>query len=347
MGQASLKARVAGGEHPMKVPSFPALLERMKPQLAAALPKHITPDRMIRIALTQFRQVPKLQQCEESTILAAIVVAAQLGLEPGVLGQAYLIPYKRTCTFVPGWQGLVDLVNRTGRASTWTGAVYRDEPFKYSYGTTPFIEHVPSGEDDPRRLTHVYAVGRVRGSEFPNIEVWPIEKVWRHRDRYNRSAEDHYSYQHPEMYARKVPLLQVIKYLPKSPELVAAVGLEHAATIGTQALDLASALDGSWSIPATTEGGEEPQQPTPTAPTARKKSARSEPRQEDLGGNIPMYDVAAAEKALRACKDKSLEELARVQQEVWADFRDTGRAIPNELHAAWNETREALEDAGQ
>ena len=35
-----------------KKPGFFDMLEAMRPQIAMALPRHLTPDRMIRIALT-------------------------------------------------------------------------------------------------------------------------------------------------------------------------------------------------------------------------------------------------------------------------------------------------------
>jgi hypothetical protein len=53
-----------------------------------------------------------------------------------------------------------------------------------------------------------------------------------HRDRYNKQGEQHYSYQHFELYGRKCVLLQVIKYLPKSAELQNVIDLEYAAESG-------------------------------------------------------------------------------------------------------------------
>ena len=38
-------------------------LQKFKPQMEAALPRHMTPDRMARIALTQLRVNPKLFKC--------------------------------------------------------------------------------------------------------------------------------------------------------------------------------------------------------------------------------------------------------------------------------------------
>lgn len=203
-----------------------------KAQLLAALPKHMTPDRMARLAMTAFSQSLELQKCDPKSIFASVIVASQLGLEPGVNGHGYLIPYGKTCTFIPGWRGLVDLVSRSGRATVWTGAVFRGDHFEFQLGTDQFIKHVPCGEDDVNLLTHVYAVGKVNGAELPVIEVWPMSKVIRHRDRHNKVGQKHYSFKYLEMYARKVCLLQVLKYMPMSIELSSAIAVQNNAEDG-------------------------------------------------------------------------------------------------------------------
>jgi recombination protein RecT len=242
-------------QHPAS--TFPVMLNAYKTEIARALPKHLDGDRMARIALTCFRQNPKLGDCDPKSVFAAVVMAAQLGLEPGIGGQAYLIPYGRECNFVPGWQGLVDLVSRAGRASVWTGAVFEGDEFEYALGDSPHVTHRPAGDDDPAKLTHVYAVGRIDGAHWPVIEVWPMAKVLRHRDRYNKVGKRHYSYQNIEMYGRKVALLQVLKYMPKSVELLQAVTLENAE--GRQGLDTQSAIDGTWApVPDAPEAEHEP-----------------------------------------------------------------------------------------
>jgi len=195
------------------------LIQRAIPEMDRALPRHMSGDRLARIALTEFRRNPALAKCDPRSFIGALIKASQLGLEPGVLGQCYLIPYGRECQFVPGWQGLVDLLSRTGRATAWTGAVYVGDTFDYGLGSAPFVSHKPCGEDDPDKITHFYACGKVNGAELPTIEVWTAAKVLKHRDRYNKVGRQHYSFAHPEMYGRKVVLLQVLKYLPKSVEL--------------------------------------------------------------------------------------------------------------------------------
>jgi len=231
--------------------TFPGMLKAYKAEIARALPKHINADRMCRIALTCFRLTPKLAECEPASVFAALIQASQLGLEPGLNGRAYLIPYKRECQFVPGWKGLVELANRTGRASCWTGAVFAGDEFDFALGDDPYCKHRPQGEDDPEKLSHTYAIGRVRGNEYPIIEVWPNAKILKHRNRYNKVGTSHYSFTNWEMYARKVPLLQVLKYLPSSPELEAALALNDAAELGErQGLTIDGALANAFEPPA-------------------------------------------------------------------------------------------------
>lgn len=130
----------------------------------------------------------------------------------------------------------------------WTGAVYEGDDFDYGLGDSPFVKHRPGerGNEDEKDLRYVYAVGRVKGSDWPIVEVWPIAKVWKHRDRFNKVGRGHYSFTHAEMYARKVVLLQVLKYMPKSPELLAAMALDDGAARGQQGLTLKDAIEGTY-----------------------------------------------------------------------------------------------------
>lgn len=229
-----MNAQLQNNRPASPIVSFNAFMQKHKSQLELALPKHLNADRMVRLSLTAFSQNPALQKCDPKTIFASIIVASQLGLEIGVNGQGYLVPYKEKCTFVPGWKGLVDLANRGGRCTVWTGAVYEGDEFDYMLGDSPYCKHKPCGEFDESKLTHVYAIGRVKDSEMPVIEVWPIKKVHAHFKKVVVPAlqPNHYSKKYFEAYAKKVALLQVLKYMPQSIELANAMDVSYAAETG-------------------------------------------------------------------------------------------------------------------
>lgn len=260
MTVANLKAAVTGQVAATPVAKFSNFLDKLKPQMALALPKHMNADRMARLALTAFSTTPALQECTPESIAGCIMTAAQLGLEPGINGQGYLIPYKdrrankTICTFVPGWKGLVDLAARSGRTSVWTGVVFQDDEFEYQLGDAPFCRHKPGDGDHDGLFTHVYAIGRVRDSQMPVIEVWSRKKVDRHLRQYNKVGDRHYataSENNFEMYARKVALLQVLKYMPASIELSNALTVSHAADEGKGVI-----IDGDFVTVADMDTGE-------------------------------------------------------------------------------------------
>jgi len=218
------------------VAEFSTFLDKFKPQLALAMPKHLTADRMSRLALTAFSTSPKLQQCDAKSIAASVMTAGQLGLEIGVNGQGFLVPYKTTCTFVPGWKGLVDLVARSGRGTVYTGVIFKDQRYTFTDGAKrDLVIHNETELDDPADITHAYAIGWVKDAAIPIIELWTVEKIRKHRNKYNKVGDKHYSYRDWEMYARKVPLLQVLKYMPCSIEVSNAITINHASESGRAA----------------------------------------------------------------------------------------------------------------
>lgn len=240
-------AQTTGGQVTTKAASFNQFLQKHKGQLEAALPKHLNADRMIRLALTAFSQNKDLAECSQNSVFASLIVASQLGLEVNVNGQGYLIPYRGTCTFVAGWKGLVDLVSRSGRANVWTGAVFEGDEFDYMLGDDPYCRHKPTGDFDISKLTHVYAIGRIKDSQVPVIEVWTVKKVDAHLKKWNKVGANHYALKEGkknfEMYARKVALLQVLKYMPQSIELAAALDVDSAQEQGRNVT-----VDGSFVV---------------------------------------------------------------------------------------------------
>lgn len=214
-------------------------LEKFKPQLQRALPQHMTIDRFISVVMGAVSKNPDIAECKPHTILQAVGQAARMGLEIDISGHGYLVPYKGTCTFVPGWQGIVDLINRSGRGVVRTGAVYEGDFFEWEMGLEPFLRHKNLGVETADKLIYTYAIGQIRGeggwNPPPIIEVWSNDKIRHHLDTYNKVGDSHYALKSGNnwiMYARKIPLLQVAKYMPKSAEISRAIEASNRSDTG-------------------------------------------------------------------------------------------------------------------
>ena len=125
------------------------------------------------------------------------------------------------------------MVSRSGRGTVFTGVIFKDQEYTFIDGAKrDLIIHNETDLDNPEDITHAYAIGWVKDATMPIIELWRVSKIKKHRDKYNKQGVKHYSFRDWEMYCRKIPLLQVIKYMPCSIEVANAVALSEAADRG-------------------------------------------------------------------------------------------------------------------
>lgn len=198
-------------------PTLAQLIELQKPEIARALPKHLDPDRIARIALTVLRQTPKLAECTPESFLGALMTASQLGLEPGPLGEAYLVPYGRTVTFIPGYRGLIKLAWQSGQLKNIDAhVVHEGDDFDFEYGLTPFLRHKP-GRGKPGKATEVYACASLLNGGSTFI-VMAIEEVDAIRKRSKASGSGPWVTDWEAM-AKKTAIKQLIRFLPLSTEM--------------------------------------------------------------------------------------------------------------------------------
>jgi len=174
-----------------RIQSVGDVMRAMSAQMMAALPKHLTPDRMIRVALNALRKNPKLLDCTAASLFGAITEAATYGWEiGGYYGHAYLVPYGNEVVLVPGYKGLIDLCRRSGQISTITmEVVHKCDAFSYSLGDSPKILHTPA-DDNPGRdkepITYVYAVVRLRDGGIQR-SVWSQQRIDAHKEQYSKA----------------------------------------------------------------------------------------------------------------------------------------------------------------
>jgi len=207
-------------------------LEKMKPQFAAALPQHITPDRLLRVAMTAIQTTPKLLDCDRQSLYAAIMKAAQLGLEPdGILGQAYLIPYGKTVQFIPGYKGLIDLARRSGEVSNIIAKeVCKNDKFDVQYHLEMPFSHTPKLDGDRGEVTHFWALARFKDGGFhwdymTRAEVEAIRDQssgWQSAKKWNKTAESPWEKHFIEM-GKKTVIRRIAKFLPMSVQRAATM----------------------------------------------------------------------------------------------------------------------------
>lgn len=214
---------------------IPALLEQMKPQLKLALPKHLSPDRMIRVALTEWRKTPNLQKCDTTSFLGSIVQASQLGLEPGsALGHCYLVPYKRTCQLIIGFRGMIDLARRSGQIISLSAhTVHKNDEFHYELGLHEDLRHIPAPGDRGEMIL-VYGVARLVGGGF-QFEVMTKSDVDKIRDKSKAGTGPGTPWgAHYDEMAKKTVIRRLFKYLPVSIEMATAAMVNDQADAGGQ-----------------------------------------------------------------------------------------------------------------
>lgn len=196
-------------------------LKEMMPSIQAVLPSHVTADRMSRIALNVIRTNPKLLECDINSLMGGVLEAAKLGLEPGLMGQCYLIPFKNKgemeSQFIIGYKGLIDLVRRSGQVSTIEArTVYENDVFEFEYGLESKLVHKPAMIDKGAPIAY-YAVCKLKdgGSSFIVMSKQEMEQ---YKQKYAKAKDFGPWVSEFDAMARKTCLRQLIKYLPISVE---------------------------------------------------------------------------------------------------------------------------------
>lgn len=220
--------------------SLVKLIDNMKGEIARALPRHVSPDRMARICTTAIRTVPKLAESDSVSFIGCVLALAQLGLEPSTpLGLAYLIPRNNKkrggveTTIIIGYRGFAELARRSGMVtSLYAYPVFEGDHFRWSLGTNARIEHEPTAPDrtDPKKVTHVYAVAKIRDAD-PIFEVLTIEQVNARKRRSMASSNGPWVTDTIAM-MRKTAIRALWPMLPMSVEMAGAEAIDAAGERG-------------------------------------------------------------------------------------------------------------------
>lgn len=270
-----------------------SLLEAGKDSLKQVLPKHMTPERMVKLTLVAASRTPKLLQCSPQSILQALMDAGELGLEPNTaLGHAYLVPYwnkRMNCyeaKFIAGYRGLCDLALRSSRVLAIDArAVYEKDTFKCTYGLREKLIHEPTLAGDRGDFFCAYAIARMANGH-PKFVVLSRADVERIRSR-SQSKDDGPWRDDYEAMAMKSAIRNLSKTLPMSHEFA-------------RALEADDALEMDIDLPA---GDVIPTEPVKTSDVPTAPATKADKIADKLKDKVQDTPPAAAETAQTAATE--------------------------------------------
>lgn len=255
-----------------------SFFEKNRSAISAVAPKHISPDRLLKIALGAIRQNPKLQDCDVSSLMGAAILCGSLGLEPNtVLQEAFLIPFttnkkvkqgnkwvdeKRIeVQFILGYRGLLNLARRSGQINSISArVVYSSDIFEINYGTNEGIIHKPNIVDRGEIIgAYATAILKNGSTQFEFMSKQEIDAIRDASQGYqkdewvsgqktgkkviNESSPWHKNY---DQMAKKTLLRRLCNYLPSSIEMAQAIQTDSLGEAQSQNLD--KVLEGEYSI---------------------------------------------------------------------------------------------------
>ena len=273
-----------------KVTTLSELFEHpdFRKRIEAAIPKHMSGERMLRTMALSVQKTPKLAKVSALSLMGAFISVAALGLEPNTpLGHAHLIPFdakkwdratrqrlviRTDVNLIIGYQGYADLIYRSDRVRDFEcNVVWAGDEFDYEYGTNKHLHHKRGKRArDPEAVPeYAYMFTRLAngGENFEVLTRADVETARGRSQAYRNamSALDEAKaagkdpmrnpayaetpwIKDPIPMWRKTALRAGQKWLPKSIELASAIALDEAGD--RNAVDFGKVLEGS----AVTEG---------------------------------------------------------------------------------------------
>lgn len=189
--------------------------DQFKAQMASILPRHLTPDRMARVALTTMQKTPALAECSQVSFFNAMLTLSQIGLEPDGI-HAHLIPFNtnrggKIVQLIIDYKGLVALVMRSGQVSNiHADVVCTEDKFKFNLGE--IVQHEIDFKQPRGEVYAVYCIARFKDGT-KKCEVMSRDEVEGIRMRSKAANSGPWQTDWNEM-AKKTVFKRLSKWLP-------------------------------------------------------------------------------------------------------------------------------------
>lgn len=163
-------------------------IQKQKPGFEMALPKNFPADKFVRVALTALRQNAKLQQCTQESILGALMLSAQFGLEPNSpLHEAALVPYGNKVEFQVEYRGLLKLVWNSGLVNLIDyDKICENDDYEYEKGFNSKFYHKPAIGKKRGNPIAYYAYAEMKNGGKALV-LMSTEEIAEHGKRFSRA----------------------------------------------------------------------------------------------------------------------------------------------------------------
>jgi len=254
-------------------------------RLARSLPAHIDSDRFHTLILGQVASNEKLAQCTPRSVILGSMQIAALGLEIGVGGEAWLVPYENSVKLPDGswtkrleaavqvgYLGHLALAYRSGLVkAVQANYVMKGDHFRHQNGTHGLVEHIPADDrsTDPKDLTHAYGIIETihGGMIWWVLTRKEIERIRLSSPSKNSPAWGNW---YMEMAVGKA-LKRALKFAPKTRQMSTAIEMDDEHDAGVpQRFD----IDASGLLPAEIGKSEAEAQATQMMDAARAATAK-------------------------------------------------------------------------
>lgn len=194
-------------------------LQKMAPQFAASLPKHISVEKFIRTAVNAVQNNPEILECDNRSLLVACQKAAQDGL---ILDgrEAALIKFGKVATYMPMVQGIVKKARNSGKvANIIVQLVHKNDDFQFKPGIDRVPICNPDWFGDRGEPIGAYAVGElvddsVQVEIMSKAQILTIAAAGNNGHQYDPKKGKYFG-----EWWRKTVLKRLCKYLPSSTDL--------------------------------------------------------------------------------------------------------------------------------
>lgn len=174
---------------------------------------------------------PKLRQCDAMSVVGSAMVAATLQLQVvPTLGQCYIIPYGAKAQIQVGYLGLLQLCQRSGQFKRILAVPVHDGELISGDEFNEDWVFDKSKKKSEKVIGYYAKFELING--FVKCAYWTVEQVDKHAQKYSQAVQKGWTSPWKTNYDEmgcKTVLKSILKYAPKSIEMVNALRFDQAA----------------------------------------------------------------------------------------------------------------------